>query len=84
MWKPTYIIKIGMTPHRYTRTGDDAMTTFRVAKDVKSIVFVTVVVEPLCTHIVHVYDDNSFNNFNCILWTYIMYIYSLICFKNQL
>jgi hypothetical protein len=38
------------------------------------MVFVTVVVEQLSTHIVPVYDHNNYNNFNCVLWTYIMYI----------
>jgi hypothetical protein len=49
-----------------------------------SLVFVTVVVEPLTTRIVPVHDVNIFNNFNCVVWSYVMYISSSVSFKDQL
>lgn len=56
---------------------------FGITKKVSSVSFVTVVVEPLSTRIVPVYYLNNFNNFSCILWTYIIYISSSVCFKDQ-
>jgi hypothetical protein len=44
------------------------------------------VAEPLSTYTVPAYGHNNFKNsknFNCALWTYIMYIYSPIYFKDK-
>jgi hypothetical protein len=42
--------------------------------------------EPLSTHIVPVYDHkrlSNFNDLNCVVWTYIMHIFSSIYLKTN-